>query len=341
MNPRSSSTCIAVPRAGLGDVLYACMALKFLLRKGKISRGVVVSLPENSGVIELFGLEHVPHYSKLLQPGSIAFSFRNEWRFFRELRRFKGCAGISVLNDTMDWLLYRVGGLVPLPPWRIGNYFRVFEDSLRSKLNRYVNLPNTGASPNPKHILDRYLHLLNLLAPCSLDELWRIDWDTLEDGRSEEQKAHDRETIVIIPDAAVTDKELSAGETVALVRALQHHGPVIVFSQRCSVLESEVAPQTANYRAMKDMLWLLKTCRLLVCSDTFGGHLGGLARARMVVLYKKVRRWEAHWDFWGLPHEGALHVAKGRIHRLRPDFLSEEVPLETCEPVVRAAVGAV
>lgn len=309
---------VAIPRHGLGDILYTCLCLQKLNTFFRFSRIVIFAPKYASELIGLFKFIHIPLYPRFLHwKKGLNTNLLNEVYFFVNLLKMRESYTFSLINDIFDDFIFKVFLNGKPINTSIGNYHAVATRGIRAKINNFFQY-NFKCKVNPKHILHRFIiscSFLNLGRNYNLSFYKNASSFYMQYKNTRlEQKRY----CVFLPDAANKNRCVDLKYFQSFINTNTN---TLVISKYKSLV-----CKTYKYPALKRLALLFKKANLVVTSDSFTAHFAAIYRPRyIVVFYNSIFAKEQPWTRWGLPLSNAYHFCDNAFYQLDSSFASRKV----------------
>lgn len=307
MEINNNNVCICIPRHGLGDILYNCLALKFMIDKGLIESAIVFTPIEAKEIPELFGLESMCSYPFFFRLSRLSRKDILNLDFFLRIRKYRNNKSFSLINDVFDAIINYFYQLKPITEWSIGNYCLLGNSGSRGFVNRRIKYNNN--TNNPKHILKRVEGLLTSLVELDCDILRR---NFSVDFHPKLNKDFIHPSILILPDAADSRRFISL-DIIKEIFTRKNCKDIMVISERSDVEKMciEYNVKYIKYPTISSLFEIVYNSTTVYSSDSFGAHVAGLFNKDMYIFYPDYLY--KHWEFWGVPSVKAKHVYNNKI----------------------------
>ena len=252
-----SNGILAIPRFGLGDVLYTCIALSALRCQEDHVTPIVFCPPSAADLVALFGLEPVPLYSKALHlDRPLRTNLRREIAFWRTLRGYKTKLYFSLINDLFDALVCGYcAGHKPLVK-SLGNYLQARPGGLRATINKTIGY-RWNVFPNPKHILERAILAIKDYRHVTPTQLFEHSRNVLSSRIDCCSNAPDNKTvweIVVLPDAASAKRCIETERINKLLSRASRPENCLVISTHVQQSQLPADVRLMNYPSLES-LW--------------------------------------------------------------------------------------
>lgn len=300
---------VCIPRHGLGDILYNCLALKALVDEGLINNVFVFVPAKAKGLVEIFGLTPVYTYPSFLQFEKDEAGVLN---FFFELNKYRHSYSFSLVNDFFDHLLNKCFELTPWPKWTIGNYTLLHRSGFRYKFNNLLKFKTN--IDNPMHILERSRKILKPLFDYDIYVAQKYFNANSSLKKVDGMKAY---STIILPDAG-DDRRFLSIDNIKKIACKINSENLLVVSERPEVIRlcNESKIDYMKYPEIKTFFSIVSSCSTVYTSDSFGAHVAGLLGKNMYIFYPNYLY--KHWESWGIPSLLARHIYKDKIYFLDP-----------------------
>lgn len=320
---RRTISAVAIPRPGLGDILYHFLWLEVLCRNHQIRHGYLVIpapaeqlLPEHPFIARSTGITW-------LSRGNFKWGIRGELRFWRAVFETRCSVLVGINHDFVERLFGALVGKMAGAA-AIGDYLRVHSIGRRSRVSALM--PRIGKTrPNPRHFVRR-MELVTAaefdLGPEQFSTQLRAAFarcfpDTVASARS-------TDTVLICPEAGRIERSLSPSEAAQFARAIGRQAKVVVL---CT---SKAAPnytdslrahgvEVRTFSTIKATADAMRSASVVVTCDSFPAHLGGLVGATSIVVYKAPLL-RNYCEYWGSPFDCVFHVERGSLLRLDQEY---------------------
>jgi ADP-heptose:LPS heptosyltransferase len=312
---------LTIPRFGLGDILYSCVALSLLLRHRKIASAVVMAPPGSAELVKLFNIKFIPLYSKCLHLARpLGTNIVGELRFWSTLKTTKAECYFSLVNDLFDAaLLEYFAGCNPLGH-ELGNYMQVRPGGIRGYINRIARF-RWNKKPNPKHVAER---ALTALAPhCQLSpslfyqhgrDVLAMRTKTLPAEKGGKWK------VVVLPDAADPGRCLDAALIRRLLSRSNEPQSCLVVTRNIESKQLPTGVHVSNYPPLSDLWREIWQADTVIAADSFGVHFAAMAAPRrLIVMYPDSTPLNYYFEYWGIPLSNAVHVWRNSRLRVQTD----------------------
>lgn len=326
---------LAIPRFGLGDILYTCIALSVLRRGKNVGVPIVFCPPKATELVTLFGLSAIPLYPKALHlDRKLETSLGKEAAFWHALVNRPRSEYFSLINDMFDKVVFEgIGGHKPFVS-NMGNYLQARPGGIRATVNRLIGY-RWNIEPNPKHIAARALRAIRSLRDISLTEFFEHGRDVLSSAVSASvygQEPQSRWEMVVLPDAASEKRCIDTNQLNGLLAKAKQPEKCLVVSQRLRPSHIHDGVVFSDYPSLGSLWTHLRCAETVVSADSFGAHFAATAfPERLLVIYPDELPIQRYWEYWGIPLENAVHVWKSRCFVLSANFDSQEIDKsETC-----------
>jgi hypothetical protein len=314
-----SSSIVVPPCSGLGDLLYAGLFLRSLVKHYPY-RPVVFSSPKQAWLCDILNVKHCSSSSLFcsrMQRGQLM----QELAFWAGCWRNEGAFVVSTTNDIFDAALAWLFKWERLTPHVLGNFYKLSHPGRRGAINNIFRYRYGNELPNPKHILARQLFYLEHIGISNSSDLlaaYMDEWQSRLKSIGIENEVPSR-NVVIFADAGSYERELTVEQLKRLCKLYAGENAVTIVTSRSIECPELLKYKCKSILSTTDGFAIAAGASQIISTDSFPAHFSAMMGKPLSIIYNSPKI-PIYAEWWGIPDSKTKHFENGMMFTIDENF---------------------